>query len=183
MRNEVFASLLAVVILVSLGAGYFIGTTSQRAQTSTATKYTQTITVYTLGSSSATTNLVSITTVGSETFVTWNTTLRPTGNNVGTTFVYPISVNYTGQWSLHYWVENYTGTQNSISENLIGSGNSEIWITFSAYGQYTLCASATKFPTDSSRQYSLPLTLGVLGPSQSTTNSTSTVEVCGTMAP
>jgi hypothetical protein len=181
MRDEIIAALVIVLVIASAGVGYFIGTTSQRAQPSTVTEYTQTITVYTLGSSSATTNLVSITTVGSETFVTWNTTLRPTGNNVGTTFVYPISVNYTGQWSLHYWVENYTGTQNSISENLIGSGNSEIWITFSAYAQYTLCASATKLPSDSVS--SPTLTLSVLGQNGDTTASDPTVEVCGTMAP
>jgi uncharacterized protein (UPF0333 family) len=181
MKNEAIASLLVVVILASAGAGYFIGTTSQRAQTSTATESTQTITVYTLGSSPTTTNLVSVTTVGSETFVTWNATLRPTGNNAGATFVYPISVNYTGPWSLHYWVENYTGTRNSISGNLIGSGNSEIWITFSAYAQYTLCASATKLPNDSA--YSSTLTLSVLGQNGDTTASDPTVEVCGTMAP
>jgi hypothetical protein len=181
MKDEVAIALIVVLVISCAEVGYYIGTTSQRAQTSTATEYTQTITVHTLGGSPTTTNLVSITTVGSETFITWSSTLRPAGNNIGATFVYPVSVNYSGPWSLHYWVENYTGTQNSISGNLIGSGNSEIWITFSAHAQYTLCASATKLPSDSA--YSPVLTLSVLGRNGNTTASNPTVEVCGTMAP
>ena len=103
MRNRAIASLLVVVILVSLGAGYFFGTTSQR------------------------TNLVSITTVGDETYVTWHTALNTcascTSHGGGATFTFPLSVNYSGgPWSLHYWVQNFTGTQNSISGNLNGKG-------------------------------------------------------------
>ena len=165
MRKWAIASLLVVVILVSLGAGYFFGTTSQRASP------------------------VSITTVDDETFVTWHTTLNTcaacTSHGGGATFTIPLSVNYSGgPWSLHYWVQNFTGTQNSISGSLYGSGNSSIWITFyvAGYAEYTLCASATKFSTNSSQQNNLPLTLGGLGPSESTTNSTQTVETCGTMA-
>lgn len=188
MRNGVIASLLAVLILISLGAGYFFGTSSQRAQTSTAAESTQTITIYTRGNSPATANLISITSVRDETFVTWSTTLNTcascTTHGGGSTFTYPLAVNYSGgQWDLHYWVQNFSGTQNSISGNLNGSGNSQIWITFyvAGYAQYTLCASATKLPNDS-QQNGLPLTLSGLGPSESTTNSTSAVEVCGTMA-
>jgi len=165
VRNWAIASLLVVVILVSLGAGYFFGTTSHRA------------------------NPVSITTVNDETFVTWRTTLNTcasctSGGGGGATFTYPLSVNYGGgQWSLHYWVQNFTGTQNSISGNLNGSGDSSIWITFyvAGYAQYTLCVSATKLPF-SPQQSELPLTLSGLSRSVSTTNSTSTVEACGTMA-
>lgn len=164
MKNKAVASLLVVVILVSLGAGYFIGTTSQRA------------------------SLVSITTVGDETFVTWHTTLNNcascTASGGGATFTFPLSVNYSGAlWSLHYWVQNLTGTQNSISGSLDGSGNSQISITFyvAGYAEFTLCASATKFSL-SPQQGDLPLTLSGLSRSVSTTNSTSTVVACGTMA-
>jgi hypothetical protein len=164
MRNKAYASLLVVVILVSLGAGYFFGTTSQR------------------------TNLVSITTVGDETFVTWHTTLNNcascTASGGGAPFTFPLSINYSGGlWSLHYWVQNYTGTQNSISGSLYGSENSSIWITFyvAGYTEYTFCVSATPLPL-SQQQYDLPLTLSGLGRSVSTTNSTSTVEACSTMA-
>ena len=164
MRNRAIASLLVVVILASLAAGYFFGITSQR------------------------TNPVSITTVDDETFVTWHTTLNTcaacTSHGGGATFTIPISVNYSGGlWSLHYWVQNYTGTQNSISGSLYGSGNSSISITFyvAGYAEYTLCVSATKF-SPSPQQYNLPLTLSSLGQYASTANSTSTVETCGTMA-
>ena len=172
MRNGAVASLLVVAILVSLGAGYFVGTTGQRTP-----------------NSQATTNLVSMTTFRTETFVTWHTTLNTcascTSHGGGATFTYPLAVNYSGgRWGLHYWVQNFSGTQNSISGDLNGSGDSQISITFyvAGYVQYTLCASATKLPNDSQQGYELPLTLGGLGPSESTTNSTSTVEVCGTMA-
>ena len=164
MKNKAVASLLVVVILVSLGVGYFIGTTSQRA------------------------NLVSITTVGDETFVTWHTTLNNcascTRSGGGATFTFPLNVNYSGGlWSLHYWVQNFTGRQNSISGSLNGSGNSQIWITFyvAGYAEYTLCVSATKLPL-SPQQSDFPLTLSGLSRSMSTTNSTSTVEACSTMA-
>jgi len=167
MKNKAVASLLVVVILVSLGVGYFIGTTSQRA------------------------NLVSITTVSDETFVTWHTTLNNcascTASGGGATFTFPLSINYSGGlWSLHYWVQNYTGTQNSISGSLYGSGNSSIWITFyvAGYAEYTLCVSATPLPL-SPQQSDLPLTLSGLSPNVSTTpkmNSTSTAEACSTMA-
>ena len=166
MRNGAIATLLVVIILVSLGAGYFFGATSQR------------------------TNLVSVTTVSDETFVTWRTTLNTcasctSGGGGGATFTFPLSINYSGgPWSLHYWVQNFSGTQNSISGSLNGSGNSSIWITFyvAGYAQYTLCASATKLPNDSQQQYDLPLTLSSLGQYASAANSTSTVETCGTMA-
>ena len=164
MKKWAIASLLVVVILVSLGAGYFFGTTSQRP------------------------NLVSITTIRDETFVTWHTTLNNcascTASGGGATFTFPLDINYSGgPWSLHYWVQNYTGTQNSISGSLNGSGNSSIWITFyvAGYAEYTLCVSATP-RTLSPQQSVLPLTLSGLSRSVSTTNSTLTVEGCSTMA-
>lgn len=189
MRNKAVASLLVVVVLVSVGAGYLIGTTSQHTQTTTATEFTQT-TVYTLGSPLiTTTNSISISSVGSETFVTFLITLTActSCNNTvgGATFTYPLSINYGGgPWGLHYWVENFSGTQNSINGNLVGSGNSDTWITFyvAGYAQYTLCASATKFPNDSPQLFDIPLTLSLFDQNESATESNSTVEVCGTMA-
>ncbi len=135
-------------------------------------------------SSLSSSNSISISSVGSETFVTFETTIGINTTVGGATFVYPISINYNGgPWLLHYWVQNYSGTQNSISGNLIGSVNSSIWITFyvSGYVEYTLCASATKMPNDSPRQFDLPLTLAVFNQNETAIGSNSTVEVCGTM--
>lgn len=139
---------------------------------------------YMLGSSSTSTNRMSISSVGNETFVTFHTTLSAcTGcNNFGTTFVYPISINYNNSWILHYWIENYTGTENTISGNLVGSGNSETWITFYGYGEYTLCASATRLPSNDTQLFNPILTLTVIAQNESTTASNPTIEVCGTMA-
>ena len=127
-------------------------------------------------------------TVGSETFVTWSTTLNTcascTSHGGGATFTFPLSITYGGgPWSLHYWVQNFTGTQNSISGNMLGSGNSSIWITFyvGGYAQYTLCASATKLANDSPQLYNLPLTLAGLNRNVTATGSNSTVESCGTL--
>lgn len=156
-------AVVLVAILFGATAGYLVGTSAR--QTVTAP---------------------SVTTVGSEIFVTFHTTLNACNAcSGGGTFTYPLSLNYSGgPWILHYWVQNYSGTQNSINGNLIGSGNSEIWITFYVAGfvQYTLCASATKMPNDSPQLYDLPLTLSSLGQYVTATNSNSTVETCGTMA-
>jgi hypothetical protein len=173
--NGIVAVVL-VAILFGATAGYLVGTSAR--QTVTATSLT------TLGS--VVYDEPSVTTVGSETFVTFHTTLNACNAcSGGGTFTYPLSLNYSGgPWILHYWVQNYSGTQNSINGNLIGSGNSEIWITFhvGGYVQYTLCASATKGPNDSPQLYDLPLTLSSLGQDVTATNSNSTVETCGTMA-
>ena len=177
------ASLLAVAVIVGIACG-----TVFFPRTLTLTT-TQTATQTTILPTSQRTSLVSIKTVGNETFVTWNTTLNTcascTSHGGGATFTFPLSVNYSGgPWSLHYWVQNFTGIQNSISGSLYGSGNSSIWITFyvAGYAEYTLCASATKLPNDSQQQYDLPLTLSSLGQYATAANSTSTVETCGTMA-
>jgi hypothetical protein len=154
-------AVVLVAILFGAIVGYLVGTSAR--QTVTAP---------------------SVTTVGSEIFVTFHTTLNACNAcSGGGTFTYPLSLNYSGgPWILHYWVQNYTGTQNSISGSLVGSGNSSIWITFyvGGYVEYTLCASATKAPNDSQQLYDLPLTLSSLGQYLVTTNST--VETCGTMA-
>jgi hypothetical protein len=158
MKTRIIAVVL-VAILFGATAGYLVGTSAR--QTVTAP---------------------SVTTVGSEIFVTFHTTLNACNAcSGGGTFTYPLSLNYSGgPWILHYWIQNYSGTQNSISGNLVGSGNSSIWITFyvGGYVEYTLCAIATKAGNDSSQQF--PLTLSSLGQYVITTNST--VETCGTMA-
>ena len=156
-------AVVLVAILFGATAGYLVGTSAR--QTVTAP---------------------SVTTVGSEIFVTFHTTLNACNAcSGGGTFTYPLSLNYSGgPWILHYWLQNYSWTQNSINGNLIGSGNSEIWITFyvAGYVEYTLCASATKMPNDSPQQFGLPLTLSSLGQYVTAANSNSTVETCGTMA-
>ena len=93
-------------------------------------------------------------------------------------FYYPISINYSGSWSLAYWVEG----QNSVKGTLSGSGNYQTTITFYVvgYAEDTLCANATKLSGDSLQQNDLNLTLSVLGATNSTT--ASSTEVCATMA-
>jgi hypothetical protein len=152
-------AVVLVAILFGATVGYLVGTSAR--QTVTAP---------------------SVTTVGSEIFVTFHTTLNACNAcSGGGTFTYPLSINYSGgPWILHYWVQSYSGTQNSISGNLVGSGNSSIWITFyvGGYVEYTLCASATPAGNNYPVQY--PLTLSSLG--QNVTSTGSTVETCGTMA-
>ena len=177
MRNGVIAALLVAAIIVGAGAGYLLGNVNERTTTTTRLEY-------------STANSESVTTVGSETFVDFHTTLAscPTCHTTigATKFTYTLSVNYSGgPWMLHYWVQNFTGTQSSINGNLIGSGNhSEIWISFyvAGYAQYTLCASATKLPNDSPQRYDLPLTLSLIDKTDTAANSDSTAEVCGTLA-
>ena len=182
MKGQIAVVLIVVALFAGAGIGYFGSTLSQ-------TTIPKTYTITQGFTTSQRANPVSITSVGDETFVTWHTTLNTcaacTSHGGGATFTFPLSVNYSGgPWSIHYWVQNSTGTQNSISGSLNGSGNSSIWITFNVagYAQYTLCASATKLPNDSQQQYDLPLTLSSLGQYATAANSTPTVETCGTMA-
>jgi hypothetical protein len=173
MKTSVIAVIL-VTVLSGATAGYLVGT-SARA-TLTATSLTTV--------SSVAYQEPAVTTVASGIYVTFHTTLNACNScSGGGTFTYPLSLNYSGgPWILHYWVQNYSGTQNSISGNLVGSGNSSIWITFyvGGYVQYTLCASATKAPNDSPQLYNLPLTLSSLG--QNVTTKGSTAETCSTLA-
>lgn len=185
MKYGTIASLLVVALIMGAVSGTVL---FPRTLTRTVT-LTQTVTnsIFS-GSPTIATNSVSVTSVGSETFVGWHTILACAGcdnTTAGATFDYPLSVNYSGgPWILHYWVQNYSGTQNSINGNLIGSGNSEIWITFNVagYAQYTLCASATKAPNDSPQQFDLPLTLSLLNQNETAIGSNPTAEVCGSMA-
>jgi hypothetical protein len=182
VRNVLLLSVALVFTALILGATIGYGLSSGRTSTITQT-HTVTISVFP-GNSSTTTNSVSVSSVGTETFVTFETTLNACCNNTteGAQFDYPISISYGGLWLLHYWVENFSGGINSIEGNLNGSGSSSIWITFNVAGvvEYTLCASATTLPDDSS-QYN-PLTLSLLNQNENTTVSNPTVEVCGTMA-
>jgi len=187
MQTRQVVSLISVIAVIALALGTTIGFSVSSGRTSTLTQTRTVTTSVSPGNSSTTTsNSISISSVGSETFVTFETTLTACCNNTiaGGTFVYPLSVNYSGgPWLLHYWVQNYSGTQNSINGNLIGSDNSETWITFyvTGYVEYTLSASATKMPNDSPQLYDLPLTLTLLNQNESATGSNSTVEVCGTI--
>lgn len=179
MKNGTIASLLVVALIIGVAFGTVL---FPRTLTHTVT-LTQTVTtsVFLRNSSAMATNSVSITTVNSGIYVTIQTTLSACSActlPTATMFTYSFSINYSGgPWILHYWVENYTGTQNAISGNLVGSGNSDIWISFYAAGQYTLCGIATKGPND------IPLTLSLFGKNASTTASNQYVEVCGAMAP
>ncbi|GEM_PF-4965652 len=171
MKTGIVAVLL-VAILFGATAGYLVGTTTRVTATVTSLATVGSI-VYAEPS---------ITNFHSEIDVTFHTVLNAcTGCTGGGSFTYPLSVNYSGgMWILHYWVQNYSGTQNSISGNLVGSGNSSISITFyvDGYVEYTLCASATPAGNDYPVQY--PLTLSSLG--QNVTSTGSTVETCGTIA-
>jgi hypothetical protein len=182
-RRGIGVTLIVVAIVaLALGAtiGYGLSSETSAGRTSTITQ-THTVTT---SVSSTITNSASISSVGTETFVNFETALTACCNNTtgGATFDYPISVSYSGSWILHYWVQNFSGTLNSIEGNLKGSGSSSIWVTFNVVGigQYTLCASATTVPDDSS-QYN-PLTLSLFNQNENTTASNPTVEVCGTMA-
>lgn len=115
------------------------------------------------------------------------TTTSQDASTVGATFVFPISINYSGSWWLAYWVENYSQSgpsQRNILGNLTGSGNYQTTVTMNVVGyvERTLCASATKL--DSLQEN---LTLSVLPTgfngvnTDSTTASNSTAEVCATM--
>jgi len=188
MKTGLVAVVLVAAILFGATAGFLVGTSARQTVTATFVPVTTVICASNNCHQSQLTS-ASVTTVGSETFVTFHTTLNActacSYTIGGGTFVYLLSVNYSGgPWILHYWVQNYSGTQNSINGNLIGSGNSEIWITFyvAGYVQYTLCASATKAPNDSPQLYDLPLTLSLFNQNETATNSNSTAEVCGTMA-
>lgn len=192
---------LGATIGYSLSSGRTFTITQTGKVTTTTQNYTITTSVF-LGNSSTTTNSVSPTTtvwccastqetsfysittasnsvttsiVGSQTYITFYETVSGCCNNTSgvTPFTYPISVNYSGSWKLAYWVQDVNG----IEENLNGSANSEIWITFNVAGvvQDTLCANATKL--DSSQNN---LTLVVLTATKSTT--AASIEVCVTMA-
>ena len=177
-----FARLAVAIVVagVAIGAGIlassYLGTATTVTRTSTTTVTTST---FRGNSSATTTNSVSTSSIGSETFVTFETTLTACCNSTtgGGTFDYPLSIESIGTWTMHYWVQNYSGTENSIEGNLNGAGNSETWITFSVEGYvgYTLCASATVLPPGP------PLTLSLFN-QNTTTGSNPTVEVCGTMA-
>jgi len=111
---------------------------------------------------------------GTQTYITYNTTLGCCNSPVGyATFVIPFSISYNGSWNLHYWLED---VPNSIEGNLNGSGNSDISINFYGAGVYNLCVNATKL--DSSQNN---LTLAVLMSTNSTVAPNATVEACGSM--
>ncbi len=183
-RLAIAIVLAGVVISAGIFASSYRGTATTVTQISTTTRtFTVTTSVFRANSTSITANSISISTVGSETFVSFDTTLAGCCNKTeGAALDYPISISYGGSWILHYWVQNFSGPLNTIEGNLNGSGSSSIWITFNVAGvaQYTLCASATTLPDDSS-QYS-PLRLSLFYQNENTTVSNPTVEVCGTMA-
>ena len=83
---------------------------------------------------------------------------------------------------MHYWIQNYSGTENSFEGDLNGTGNSDIWIELPVMGvqEFTLCASATTLPNDSPQYY--PLTVTLFNQNATTTDFNPTVLVCGTMA-
>jgi len=119
--------------------------------------------------------------------------------NFTTYFHYPISINYSGSWNLVYWAENGTATPYTVTiatyspgsgpynltviynimGNLNGSGNYERMMTTYGVGyvENTLCAKATELDSQS-----LPLTLTVVGRTNSATPSNPTAEVCVTFA-
>lgn len=114
-------------------------------------------------------------------------------NTFTTYFYYPISVNYSGSWSLVYWGENGTASQNSsampgpmpypwwynIHGSFTGSGNymTRIVTYGIGYVENHLCAKATKMDSQSAT-----LALAVVNMANSTTASNPSVEVCFTWA-
>jgi len=173
MRQEILAVVIALLIVGSLGVGYFLG------------------------------SQVNVRTTTSTSSVSTTTTSMPTNTTFVEPFYYPISINYTGSWNLVYWGQNGTyGTHDGTHESTIsvggdtvgynfkrslnGSGNWQATITTYAVGyeQETLCAKATKLDPQGT------LTLAIGGPPYhtyeiggfSTINSTTTsdpsAEVC-----
>jgi hypothetical protein len=176
MKTGRVITITAVITIVALSLGATIGYNLSGR--------TSTVTVSVRNPSAMTTNSIFITSVGSETFVAFDTPLTSCCKNTvaGGTFDYPLSIEYSGAWIVHYWVQSYSGTESSIEGNLNGSGNSETWVTIyvEGYVEYTLCASATTLANDSSQYY--PLTLGLFNQNATTTPSNPTIEVCSAMA-
>ena len=102
--------------------------------------------------------------------------------NEGGALTYSLSIEYNGgPWMMHYWIQNYQGTEISFQGHLNGTGNTDIWIKLPVIGvaEYTLCASGTPLPNDLPQYY--PLTVTLFNQNATNTRFEDTVLVCGSM--
>ena len=127
MKDETAFALLTVLVIASAGAGYYVGSTSRSATTST---FTTTSFMTRSGYTYTSTTTVTTTCSG-----------YPPGGDCVTTYSYTftISVNYTGPWKLTY-------QGNNVSGNNAGSGFFSKAVTLSDLNTkwLTLCATAQK---------------------------------------
>jgi hypothetical protein len=117
-------------------------------------------------------------------------------NDFTTYFYYDISISYNGSWSLMYWGQNGTFTNNetvycnqcygnemsyNVVGNLTGSGNYSYTVTTYGIGytENNLCVNATKL---GDLQQNKVLTLRIIQNTGNTSGSNPTVEVCATQA-
>jgi hypothetical protein len=152
MKNGTIAALLVVAILVSAGAGYFIGVKSAPNTSSFNTTFTTYFHYQISVNYSGPWNLVYW---GENGTVPQNSSTIP-GRN-----------------------PSYVPWQYNVKGNLTGSGNYETTITTYGVGyvENMLCAQATKLGSQN-----LTLTLAIVGKTNSTTDSKPSAEVCVTFA-
>ena len=109
-------------------------------------------------------------------YLVWRTS-QP---EVGGSFYFSISINYSGPWNLAIWGENATGGQNlNFTRSLNGSGDYQTTVVTKlvGYAEDTVCTKATKLDSQN-----LTLTLNVNGEANSTTASSASAKICQTWA-
>jgi len=149
LKTEILAIVLVVLVVGSLGIGYFVGVGSRQTVTVTDSLTT----TFTTARSATTSSCTEVTFPGTSFCLgIWDMT-------------FSVAVNYAGSWNVSYIVYN-TGLRN-VSGFYSGTGYNYTTASFEVYGlhQGMACFTATK--QDSSNR-TLILTLG-----GSSTNSTS----------